>query len=54
MSKLGLPWDPFVQSRKCLILKFTEELYVMTMKNDVKFEKELDLSFQNRQELDKF
>ena len=28
VSKLGLWWDPFVQSRKCLSLKFTEELYV--------------------------
>ena len=32
---------PFVQSRKCMSLKFTEELFVMTMKNDAKFEEEL-------------
>ena len=36
VSKLGLWWDPFVQSRKCMSLKFTEELYIMTMKNDAK------------------
>ena len=33
--------DPFVQSRKCMTLKFTEELCVMTMKNDTKIEEEL-------------
>ena len=41
VSKLGVWWDPFVQSRKFLSLKFTEELCVMTMKNDAKFEEEL-------------
>ena len=41
VSKLGPWWDPFVQSRKCISLKFIEELYVMTMKNDVKFEERL-------------
>ena len=41
VSKLGLWWDRFVQSRKCMNLKFTEELCVMTMKNDAKFEEEL-------------
>ena len=46
VSKLGLWWDPFVQSRKCLSLKFTEELYVMTMKNDAKFEEELTCHFK--------
>ena len=39
--KLRLKWDPFVQNRKCMSLKFTEELYVMAMKNDAKFEEEL-------------
>ena len=38
VSKLGLWWGLFVQSRKCMSLKFTEELCVMTMKNDTKFE----------------
>ena len=38
--------DPFVQSRKCMSLKFTEELCVMTMKNDAKFEEELTCQFK--------
>ena len=41
MSKLGLSWNPFVQSRKGMTLKFAEELCVMTMKNNAKFEEEL-------------
>ena len=41
VSKLGLPWDPFVQSRKCMSLKFTKELYVMTFKNDTNIAEEL-------------
>ena len=36
--KLELWWDPFVQSRKGMTLKFAEELCVMTMKNNAKFE----------------
>ena len=32
---------PFIQSRKCTSLKFTEELCGMTMKNVQKFEEEL-------------
>ena len=44
MSKLGVGWDLFVQSRKCMTLKFTEVLYVMTMKN-LKFEEELACHF---------
>ena len=28
---------PFMQSRKCMSLKFTEELCIMTMKSDTKF-----------------
>ena len=35
VSKLGLWWDPFVQSWKFMSLKFTEESCVMTMKNDM-------------------
>ena len=46
LSKLGLWWDPFVQSRKGMTLKFTEELYVMTMKNNAKFEEELTWHFE--------
>ena len=38
--------DPFVQSRKCMSLKFTEELYAMTIKNDAKFEEELTCHFK--------
>ena len=46
MSKLELLWDPFVQSRKGMTLKFTDELYVMTMKNNAKFEEELTFHFK--------
>ena len=46
VSKLGLWWDPFVQSRKGMTLKFTEELCVMTMKNNAKFEEELTCHFK--------
>ena len=45
-SKLGLWWDPFIQSRKGMTLKFTEELCVMTMKKNTKFEKELTCHFK--------
>ena len=38
--------DPFIQSRKGMALKFTEELCVMTMKNNAKFEKELTYNFK--------
>ena len=41
VSKLGLWWELFSQSRNCMSLKFTGELCVMTMKNDSKFDKEL-------------
>ena len=43
VSKLGW-WDPLIQSRKSMSLKSTEELCVMTMKNDAKFEEELTFS----------
>ena len=46
VSKLELWWDPFVQSRKGMTLKFTEELCVMTMKNDTKIEEELTCRFK--------
>ena len=39
--KWGLLLGPFIQSRKCMSLKYTGELCVMTVKNDPKFEKEL-------------
>ena len=46
VSKLGLWWDPFVQSRKDMTLKFAEESSVMTMKNNAKFEEELTCHFK--------
>ena len=46
VSKVGLWWGPFIQSRKCMSLNHTEELCVMTMKNDAKFEKELTCQFK--------
>ena len=46
VSKLGLWWDPFVQSRKGMTLKFAEELCVMTIKNNAKFEEELICHFK--------
>ena len=46
VSKLRLWWDHFVQSRKGMTLNFTEEFYVMTMKNNVKSEEELTCYFK--------
>ena len=46
VSKLGLWWVPFIQSRKHMSLKITGELYVMTMRNDAKFEKKLSCQFK--------
>ena len=46
VSKLGLRWDPLIQSRKSMSLKSTEESCVMTMKNDGKFEEELICGFK--------
>ena len=46
VSKLGLWWDSFIQSRKCMRLKFIGKLCVMTVKNDGKFEKELTCQFK--------
>ena len=36
----------FIQSRKCMSLKFTGELCVMTMRNDEKFEEDLTYHFK--------
>ena len=36
----------FIQIRKCMSLKFTREVYVMTMKNDPRFEEELTCQFK--------
>ena len=39
--------DPLIQSKKCMTLKFTEELLcVMAMKNDAKFEEKLTCRFK--------
>ena len=46
VSKLEVWWDPFIQSRKFMSLKFTGEFCVMTMKNDTKFEEELTCQFK--------
>ena len=42
ISKLGFWWDPFIQNRKRMSLKFTEKLCVMRMKNDAKLDEELN------------
>ena len=54
VSKLGLWWDPLIQSRKGMSLKSTEELCVMTMKNGAKFEEELTCHFKIDRNLTKF
>ena len=46
VSKLGLWWGPFVQSRKWMSLKFTEDLCVMKMKNYAIFEEKLTCHFK--------
>ena len=46
VSKLRFSWDPLIQSRKSMSLKSTEELCVMTMKKDAKFEEELTCHFK--------
>ena len=46
VSKLRLWWDPFIQSRKCMNLKFTGELCVMTVRNDATFEEEMTSQFK--------
>ena len=54
VSKLRHRWDPFVQSRKGVTLKFAEELCVMTMKNNAKFEEELPCHFKTNRNLTNF
>ena len=44
--KLRPRWDLFIQSRKCLSWKFTEEFWIMTRKNNAEFEKELTYRFK--------
>ena len=49
-------WDSFIQSRECMRLKFTGELFVMTMKKKIcKIGRGIDLSFQNwHEDFDEF
>ena len=60
-SKLGLWWDPFIQSKKFMSLKFTDECvswhWKMCHDNEdwCKTWRGIDLSFQNcYEEFDKF
>ena len=46
VSRLGFRWDTFVHSRKCMSIKFSDELFVMTMKNDTKFVEEMNCHFK--------
>ena len=43
-KNVGLWWDPFIQRRKCMSLRFTGKFCVMAMKNDAKFEEKLIVS----------
>ena len=55
VSKLGLWWDPLIQSSKCMSLKFPEELLcIMKMNNDAKFEEQLTCCFKLNREFDEF
>ena len=44
-SKLEFSMDSYIQSRKCMSLKLKEELCVITMNNDAKFEIQLTCHF---------
>ena len=46
VSRLWLWWGPYIHGGKCMSLKFTDELCVMTTKNDAKFEEELTCNFK--------
>ena len=46
VSKFGLLWDTFIQSRKTIIT-FIGEVCVMKMKNEAKLETELTCQFNN-------
>ena len=46
ISKLGFWGDPSIQSRKSMSLISTDELCIMTIKNDAKFEEELTSHFK--------
>ena len=44
--KIGTFMGSFIQSIKCMSLKLIGKLYGMTMKNDAKYEKELNCQFK--------
>ena len=46
ISKLKLWWDSFVQSRKCMSLKFTGEFFAITRIKDAKLEEESTYHFK--------
>ena len=46
VSQLVFSWDPFVQSRRCMSYKPTEEPKVMSLKNDEKSEAESTCRFK--------
>ena len=46
VSKSGLWWDSFIQSRKCMSLKFTGGFFLMIKKKDAKLEGELTFRFK--------
>ena len=46
VPKLGLSLGPFIQSGKCMSLKFTRKSCVMTMKNNEKFGEEWTCHFK--------
>ena len=47
MWKFTLWWDPFVQSMQRLSWKSTQELCLMTLKSDAKFQEKLTLGSKN-------
>ena len=47
VSKLGLWWDPFIQSTKCMSLKFTEEVMFHDNEEWYKLWRGIDMLFQN-------
>ena len=46
VSKFRLWRDPLIQSKKCISIKFTDELSVMALKNEAKFEEQLTCRFK--------
>ena len=46
-KKFALQWGAFDQSKQCFSLESTEELYLMRLKVDAKFEGKLTCAFKN-------